>query len=717
MWILRLLTLLIALALATHASAQPDRRTDNTKLTIMAFNAEFLWDGVEPEEGSATFPWRGSPDEALEHMEAIAQVIMAHDPDIISLAEVENLEALDLLNTTFLAGRGYQAYLVDGTDSNTGQDVALLTRVDPEFFNRDQAREPIGDQTYGVSKNYYAKFTLGEMKFALVGLHFLAQPLNEDRQAQREAQARVIRNRAVTLTQEGYPPIVLGDFNDYDGELLDHGSHRPITTVLRTIRDMSPADQADNLLNVASRIPQAQRYTSWWDQNQNGAVDGRAELTSIDHILVSAVLGSRIQSVAFDTDHDPRRVSDHFPIVVTLKTPASEVVAETPRLRIQSLLPNPVGDEHQEEAATLVNLGTGQVNLSGWTLRDRARTAWELRDAGAVGSAPVVIRRQGQPMAMNNQGDTIDLVDPSGHVVHSVTYESTIEDELIEVALGEPAPREEPTERTAAPASSIPSTRIRIMAANLTSGNRQSYDPGHGIRIFKGLKPDIVLIQEFNYKDNTQADIQAFVSETFGSGFHSYREPGADIPNGVISRWPILQSGKWEDPESPNREFAFAKIDIPGSKDLWAVSTHLLIRSVLTRNIEAIELLNRLRADIPQGDYLVVGGDFNTSSPREAALITLDTVVDLTHQPTDHHGRTGTNASRRKPYDWVLPDDDLAPWHVAVQIGDRSFPSGLVFDSRVFEPLSLVTPVERQDSGAPQMQHMAIIKDFRVPVN
>ncbi len=35
---------------------------------------------------------------------------------------------------------------------------------------------------------------------------------------------------------------------------------------------------------------------------------------------------------------------------------------------------------------------------------------------------------------------------------------------------------------------------IRIMAANLTSENFSSYDPGEGNRIFQGLDPDIALV-------------------------------------------------------------------------------------------------------------------------------------------------------------------------------------------------------------------------------
>ncbi len=37
--------------------------------------------------------------------------------------------------------------------------------------------------------------------------------------------------------------------------------------------------------------------------------------------------------------------------------------------------------------------------------------------------------------------------------------------------------------------------RVRAMAANLTSGNFQTYTPGEGIRLMQGADPDIVMIQ------------------------------------------------------------------------------------------------------------------------------------------------------------------------------------------------------------------------------
>lgn len=265
-----------------------------------------------------------------------------------------------------------------------------------------------------------------------------------------------------------------------------------------------------------------------------------------------------------------------------------------------------------------------------------------------------------------------------------------------------------------APAA-IAQTTLRIMAANTTSGNFQSYDPGEGTRIFQGLQPDIVLIQEFNIGNNSDSDIEAWIDTTFGEAFVYYREYDAQIPNGIISRYPILDAGEWDDPAVSNRDFAWAKIDIPGDQDLWAVSVHFLTRSATTRNIQANALIKFIQDNIPDQDLLVVGGDLNTRNITETALQTLGAVVNTRPPyPVDQDGDGDTNASRRRPYDWVFADVDLATYEIPVVIGDNTFPHGLVFDSRAYSPLSDVAPVRQTDSGASNMQHMAVIKDFLI---
>jgi endonuclease/exonuclease/phosphatase family metal-dependent hydrolase len=257
---------------------------------------------------------------------------------------------------------------------------------------------------------------------------------------------------------------------------------------------------------------------------------------------------------------------------------------------------------------------------------------------------------------------------------------------------------------------------IRVMAANLTSGTNQSYDPGHGVRIFQGTDPDIVLIQEFNYGTNSATDIRRFVDNAFGTTFSYYREGGAQIPNGIISRWPIIASGEWDDTSVSNRDFAWARIDIPGPIDLWAVSLHLLTSSSSSRNTEASQLVSYIKQQVPAGAYLVVGGDLNTGSRTESCITTLSQVVVISSPyPADRNGNTNTNASRGSPYDWVLADSDLNAYRTSTTIGASTFTNGLVADTRVYSPIAEISPALTSDSGAAYMQHMGVVRNFLVP--
>jgi endonuclease/exonuclease/phosphatase family metal-dependent hydrolase len=257
---------------------------------------------------------------------------------------------------------------------------------------------------------------------------------------------------------------------------------------------------------------------------------------------------------------------------------------------------------------------------------------------------------------------------------------------------------------------------IRIMAANITSGNLQSYDPGHGNRMFQGLKPDIALVQEMNFGNNTASALRAWVNANFGTGFSYFCEAGAQIPNGIVSRYPILASGEWNDSNVSNRDFAWAKIDIPGDKDLWAISVHFLTTSSANRKKQADLLLTYIAANIPAGDYLVLGGDFNTDLRTETCITALSAeFVTSSPWPVDQSSNSNTNAGRSKPYDWVLADNDLNACKTPLIIGNRTFTDGLVFDSRVYTPISEVAPVLSTDSAASNMQHMAVLRAFSIP--
>ncbi|WP_414641452.1 endonuclease/exonuclease/phosphatase family protein [Archangium sp.] len=280
----------------------------------------------------------------------------------------------------------------------------------------------------------------------------------------------------------------------------------------------------------------------------------------------------------------------------------------------------------------------------------------------------------------------------------------------------EPQPGNEATPEVSSTETPLLTARVRLMAANISSGNYQSYDPGNGTRIFQGTKPDVVMIQEFNYGDNSATAIRNFVNTAFGSTFYYYREGAAQIPNGVISRWPIVAAGEWDDPYVTNRDFAWARINVPGPRDLWVVSVHLLTADAATRNNEATKLVAFIKANIPVGDYLAIAGDFNTDTRSESCFSTFSQVVTTSSPyPADKNGNGNTNATRAKPYDHVLVDSDLRAYQTATVIGSSSFAAGLVVDTRVYSPLSEISPALSTDSGAVNMQHMAVIKDFVIP--
>ena len=254
---------------------------------------------------------------------------------------------------------------------------------------------------------------------------------------------------------------------------------------------------------------------------------------------------------------------------------------------------------------------------------------------------------------------------------------------------------------------------VRVMAANL-NGNSQAYEP-FALRIFQGLKPDVVAIQEFNYSNNTEADIRSMVDTAFGTNFVYFREDYSGIPNGIISRYPILTNGSWPDTvqSQPNRGFAWAQIDLPGTNDLYIVSVHLLTSSASNRAAEANNLKALMQANFPANAWIVVAGDFNADPRTEACITTFNGYLTDFPIPVDQDGNSNTSANRSTPHDYVLPSLTLTNFETSTVLPSHSFPDGLVFDSRVYTPLTDVPPVLLADSG--NAQHMAVMKDFLIP--
>jgi endonuclease/exonuclease/phosphatase family metal-dependent hydrolase len=254
-----------------------------------------------------------------------------------------------------------------------------------------------------------------------------------------------------------------------------------------------------------------------------------------------------------------------------------------------------------------------------------------------------------------------------------------------------------------------------IMAANLSeqTGECETIYGGPATRMFQGLKPDIVGIQEWNVTN--AGGHRAYVNAAFGTNFSFYVEPSYScaMPNGIISRWPILQSGYWWDSEVGNRNFAWAVVDIPGDTDLRVVSVHFKAGStatdILKRENQARALTNYL-AQVPTNQYIVLAGDLNIWSASEAGYTILRDRLNDDSKPTDRFGNRNTNIPQNRRYDYVLPDARLQLAHRTLSVDGQNFPHGLVFESSQWSPPP--APILSGDAKAPNIQHLPVMKAY-----
>merc|ERR1711965_1247727 len=85
--------------------------------------------------------------------------------------------------------------------------------------------------------------------------------------AKREGQAKIIQDVIEKYVSQDYEIMVIGDYNDYDGDLPDMNGSLPTSEVLHILK----GSQSDvyNLTNLVGMMTPYERYSNWWDKNEN----------------------------------------------------------------------------------------------------------------------------------------------------------------------------------------------------------------------------------------------------------------------------------------------------------------------------------------------------------------------------------------------------------------------------------------------------------------
>jgi exonuclease III len=308
-----------------------DRRTNKNSLRLVQYNVEWLFVDYC---SSSDCPGNGCPwntiSDAQMHLSYVSDVINTLNPDIINMCEVEGCDELNMLVDS-LGNTNYKPYLKKGTDTSTGQNVGILTKLDPLinlYRTEERVNYPVqgstcgytGSSSTGVSKHYITEYYLNGINIAMIGVHFIAIPTDTTRCAQREAQAQVIQNVIYNYVSNGYEVIVLGDMNDYDAQTLDINSHIPKSQALEILKGIKgEKKETYSLINIAYRVSQTERYSDWYDSDNNCATSSIKDLSMIDHILVTPNLNNKIINAYLYhgyTEYCGKMNSDHYPVVI-----------------------------------------------------------------------------------------------------------------------------------------------------------------------------------------------------------------------------------------------------------------------------------------------------------------------------------------------------------------------------------------------------------------
>lgn len=309
----------------------PDRRENSQQFRFVQYNVEwFFLDYYSNSQCPGSGCTWVNQSEANIHKNYITDVVKTLNADMIHFCEVEGCDELDQLIDN-LNDYSYSPYLIKGTDTATGQNVGLITRIDPIVdLSRTSTKYsyPIANSkcgyngsggTEGVSKHMITFFNINNINIAFVGAHLLAIPTDPTRCAEREAQAQVLQEVIANLFNEGYEIIVAGDFNDYDGEYLDVNSHIPTSKVLDILKGYEGNFAGEyRLHSYLEKIPQQNRYSDWWDNNSNCKSD-ITDFSLIDHVLMTEYLFNKINNTFIYQNYDEfcgKYNSDHYPVVI-----------------------------------------------------------------------------------------------------------------------------------------------------------------------------------------------------------------------------------------------------------------------------------------------------------------------------------------------------------------------------------------------------------------
>lgn len=416
--------------------------TADTPVRIATYNMQYLNSDV------------GNTNKYGDRLQKLKEVVDLLEADIIALQEIDDRASLELVF------KPAQWHLIIDDDSGDKQDVALAVRTAwsvPDFSTSEHAEDKdflfpsSADNTFFPNRRdvLVVKVQAPQDKAELQILVVHEKARSGGRETTEYKRVGAARKLVETIEARfaETPFVLLGDFNDNP----DDTSLNILETGLPNAPGGPEEIDGPFLLNLTEPLC-AQGHVSYGlksndiegdrvitidpasrDRNNatRGTDDDNAGAILFDQLLIPAWMRSMYvadSARVFDgpaavRGNDQNRASDHVPVYADFVLVAPEDVtpaAPVGTLRISALMPNPDGADDGQEQVTLKNSSSQTIDLAGWAVKDKAGNTFNLAGVIQPGANMTII--MARPAFLNNTGDDVWLLDPSGNTVSPVRY-------------------------------------------------------------------------------------------------------------------------------------------------------------------------------------------------------------------------------------------------------------------------------------------------------
>ena len=210
----------------------------------------------------------------------------------------------------------------------------------------------------------------------------------------------------------------LSDLKTSGGELIAFGSH---------FHDRAPKPGIDT--EFATRdgmhdIHMNQGNAPHEHDEDNGVFnDGGLILRFPDHV---SGLFFRFKTQFLPTDARGNRIpgvsKEIPPSSAAVDPPPPGPQPTFPRVYVERALVNPAGDDTLREVVVLGNTTVSALDLTGWSIIDKNNAADALAGVVLAPGGSVQVTLSGTGAQLSNKGGTIRLLDPTGVLIHAVSY-------------------------------------------------------------------------------------------------------------------------------------------------------------------------------------------------------------------------------------------------------------------------------------------------------